>query len=86
MTIRWIALSTFRTTGRCMFSKYSILTNSIIIEQVHQLSYFVRALKNPLANRSMLPETILKRVKYSVGMKGNINIADSVHPTFKVNA
>ncbi len=86
MTIRWITLSTFRTTGPCIFSKYITLSTSIIIQHVHQLYYFVRALKNPLVNRTMLAETVLKRVKYSVGMKGNINIADSVHPTLKVNA
>lgn len=51
-----------------------------------KLSHLVKALKNPVANRGLLAETILKRVKYSVGMKGNINIADSVHPTLKKSA
>ncbi|CAB3995453.1 Acyl- dehydrogenase family member 9, mitochondrial [Paramuricea clavata] len=51
-----------------------------------KLSHLVKALKNPLANRGVLAETILKRVKYSVGMKGNINISDFVHPTLKKSA
>ena len=43
-----------------------------------------RALKSPLSNRGLLMDTLLKRAKYSVGIKNKINIEGAVHPRLKV--